>query len=188
MAKKRALTDAELLSLAFKDVKPISGRVIKNEKNIKVKKPPEVPSKKNYIIAPKRKTPSKTNYPKLSHGDMPGWDKSSARRMMRGQMRIDARLDLHGYHQKEAYSVLLDFISSSVELKKRCVLVITGKGLHQKTENGFQTGVLRKMVPMWLNEEPNRSQILGFSEAKPVDGGSGALYVMLKRYSEGAKL
>jgi len=188
MAKKPELTDAELLSFAFKDVKPLSGRVIKNEKKKKSNKTIETPNKKSYAIASEKKNPPKTNYPKLSPGDMRGWDKNSARRMMRGKMRIDARLDLHGYHQREAYSVLLDFISSSVELKKRCVLVITGKGLHHKKENGLQTGVLRKMVPIWLNEEPNRGQILGFSEAKPFDGGSGALYVMLKRHREGENL
>ena len=111
-------------------------------------------------------------------------DKNSARRMKRGKMQIDARLDLHGYRQDEAFSILSKFIDNSVKSNKRCVLVITGKGLHHAKMEERGAGVLRKNVPLWLNGEPNRSQILSFSNAKPSDGGSGALYVLLKRRRE----
>jgi DNA-nicking Smr family endonuclease len=105
--------------------------------------------------------------------------------MKRGKMQLDARLDLHGYRQEEAFSILSDFIINSARSKKRCVLVVTGKGLHNETAGDTGMGVLRKSVPIWLNEEPNRSQILSFSHATPSDGGVGALYVLLKRQRGG---
>jgi DNA-nicking Smr family endonuclease len=56
--------------------------------------------------------------------------------------------------------------------------VVTGKGL----ETG---GTLRHMVPRWLNEEPNRARVLAYSPAQPRHGGSGALYVLLRRRRAG---
>ena len=60
---------------------------------------------------------------------------------------------------------------------KRCVLVITGKGL--KSDGSI--GVLRENIPDWLNERRNRGLIIAFSHAVQKDGGEGAFYVMLKR-------
>ena len=57
---------------------------------------------------------------------------------------------------------------------KRCVLVITGKGLSSG-------GVLRDQVPRWLNLAPNRARVLAFDYARQHHGGAGALYVLLKR-------
>ena len=179
--KKNNFSDAELLSFALKDVKPFPGRRI--ETNIK-QNTNSMNSMSGNIVNKNTSNieiRSKPTRRKLLHGDTPELDKGSARRMKRGKMQIDARLDLHGYHQREAFSVLSNFISYSFQENKRCVLVITGKGLHYKGGGEQRVGILRKMVPIWLNEEPNRSQILSFSHAKPSDGGVGALYVLLKK-------
>ena len=93
-------------------------------------------------------------------------------------MAIDARLDLHGSTQQEAHRDLNGFIERCYARNFRCVLVITGKGL--RLSSG-EIGVLRRAVPQWLNDQPLRSMILGFSHATPKDGGEGALYVLLKR-------
>ena len=185
MTKKLDFSDAELLSFALKDVKPLPGHAIQSEikQNANAIKPP--PEKPADIDLPNKTTIKKATYPLLLHGDTPGLDKNSARRMKRGKMQIDARLDLHGYRQDEAVCILADFIINSVRSIKRCVLVITGKGLHHEKPGDRVAGVLRKNVPIWLNEEPNRSQILSFSHAVPSDGGVGALYVLLKKQREG---
>ena len=115
--------------------------------------------------------------PELSHGARTGLDKSSAKKLNKGQHAIEAHLDLHGMTQQQAHVALTFFIEASFEARKRCVLVITGKGLRL----GGSVGVLRLAVPRWLNEEPNRSRVLAFSYATLKDGGEGALYVMLKR-------
>ena len=58
---------------------------------------------------------------------------------------------------------------------KRCILVITGKG---SLETG---GVLRRMVPLWINQSPLRGVVIAIEKAIPRDGGSGAYYLLLRR-------
>lgn len=105
----------------------------------------------------------------------PGLDRRSAERLKRGQLRPEARLDLHGMTQDEAHRALEEFLASAQERGKRAVLVITGKG------SGGARGVLRDAVPRWLGEAPNRGRVLAMATAQPKDGGAGALYVLLRR-------
>jgi len=115
--------------------------------------------------------------PELGHGEVAGVDKRTAQRMRRGQMRIEGRLDLHGLTQEEAHRAVTSFIAGSQASGRRCVLIVTGKGL----KPDGRTGVLRANVPHWLNLPPNRARVLAFSYAAPKDGGEGALYVLLRR-------
>ncbi len=190
MAKKPKIpeiSDADLLAFALKDVDPLPGRKI--EKDIQNAPPKINPAVTRSPNANLRNVPAqkKSDQPALSHGDTPGLDKRSAQRMKRGQMQIEARLDLHGHHQDEAHRALNGFISGAANAGKRCVLVITGKGLKMDGSNERQIGILREMVPRWLNEEPNRSRILSFNHATPADGGTGALYVLLKKKRAGER-
>lgn len=104
-----------------------------------------------------------------------GLDRRNAQRLKRGQMAIEARLDLHGMTQAEAHGALARFIARSYDDGRRAVLVITGKG----TRDG--EGVLRRAVPRWLDEPALRPLILARDEAQPRHGGAGALYVLLRR-------
>jgi len=104
------------------------------------------------------------------------------RKLRRGQMPIDARIDLHGMRQDEARSALERFIDARVKRGDRTVLVITGKGL-KKTGFGAieQRGVLRHMLPLWLKEPALAPHIAGWEVSAPHHGGAGAYYVRLKR-------
>ncbi|MEE8563481.1 MAG: Smr/MutS family protein [Alphaproteobacteria bacterium] len=113
----------------------------------------------------------------LAAGAAPGLDKRTAQRLRRGQIRIEGRIDLHGMTRVEAYRNLSDFLKSSAAGGRRCVLVITGKGLSQ----GAGSGILRAEFPRWLNEPALRPLILSFAPAQPRDGGGGAFYVYLRR-------
>jgi DNA-nicking Smr family endonuclease len=104
-----------------------------------------------------------------------GLDRRNALRLKRGQLAIEARLDLHGMIQEEAHRALTGFIGRAVGAGKRTLLIITGKG----TREG--SGVLRAAVPRWLGESGLRGHILAISPAIPRDGGAGALYVLLRR-------
>lgn len=115
----------------------------------------------------------------LSHGSTAGLDRRNAERLKRGKMAIEATLDLHGMTQAQAHGALNRFIHGSEAAGRRCVLVITGKGIAK--ESG---GVLRNQVPNWLNEPGNRERILAFNYAQQSHGGTGALYVLLKRRRE----
>ncbi|MGD1878823.1 MAG: Smr/MutS family protein [Kiloniellaceae bacterium] len=112
----------------------------------------------------------------LSHGSRDGLDRRKAERLRRGKLPIEATLDLHGLRQAEAHRRLEGFLADCHAAGKRCVLVVTGKGLHKE-----EGGVLRASVPRWLNEAPNRSRVLSFDYAQQKHGGTGALYILLRR-------
>jgi len=115
--------------------------------------------------------------PELAAGGASGVDKRTAARLKRGQLPIEASIDLHGMTQDEAHRALAAFLEGAQTASRRAVRVITGKGLRP----GGGIGVLRAAVPRWLNEAPNRRRLLAFSQARPKDGGEGALYVLLKK-------
>ena len=125
---------------------------------------------------PRAVIPTKKMLPALTHDAAPGLDRRSVERLRGGELRIEARLDLHGMTQGEAHRALGDFVAHAHRAGLRCVLVITGKG-----GRGSGDGVLRAAVPRWLNEAPNRAALLAFAPAQPRDGGTGALYLLLRR-------
>jgi DNA-nicking Smr family endonuclease len=118
----------------------------------------------------------------LSHDRLIDLDKRTGQKLVRGKLPLEGRLDLHGLTQDQAHGKLTRFIATSAEAGKRCVLVITGKGLKPTGE----TGVLRQAVPRWLNSSELRPLVLAIRYAQAKDGGEGALYVLLKRRREKA--
>jgi len=121
------------------------------------------------VIVPKiTPQPAKT----LAHGQSAGLDKRQAERLKKGRLAVEAKLDLHGQSQQEAHRALSAFIEGQWSVGRRCVLVVTGKG----------KGILQSAVPHWLNQPPVNQRILSFTYAQQKDGGTGALYVLLKRH------
>ena len=115
----------------------------------------------------------------LAIGRIADVDKRLAERLRRGRLPIEGKLDLHGLTQGEAHDQLAGFIAVSQKRGHRCILVVTGKGLWREG-----AGILREMVPRWLNEAPNRARVLAIAHAQPRHGGTGALYLLLKRRRE----
>lgn len=103
-----------------------------------------------------------------------GISRSNARQIKSGQAEITARIDLHGKTRDQAMTSLRSFLNGAARAGHRTVLVITGKGTGGN-------GVIRRSLPVWLNEEPLASLVIAYSEAQPKDGGSGAFYVRLRR-------
>ncbi len=122
-------------------------------------------------IASKKRTLKQVTPVDLRHGEKAGIDGSTKRRLFRGEVPIDLRLDLHGMTAARAHKQLIQFIVSAANGGCRCVLVITGKGL----------GVLNGHVPNWLKQPPLSLHVLALAEARPKDGGGGAFYVLLRR-------
>ena len=96
------------------------------------------------------------------------------KRLRRGAFSIQDELDLHGLSVAEAKSVLRDFISECADHNRGCVRVVHGKGLG----SGRRGPVLKGHVNRWLRRWDD---VLAFATAKPRDGGSGAVYVLIKR-------
>jgi DNA-nicking Smr family endonuclease len=105
------------------------------------------------------------------------------RELARGRAAIDAALDLHGLTQAEAHQALRGFLRHSQARGARLVIIVTGKGgpLDEVGRWPNERGVLKRLTPQWLREPDLRSVVLGFEEAGRAHGGSGALYVRLRR-------
>lgn len=108
----------------------------------------------------------------------PGLQHTVLRKLRRGQYSVGAELDLHGHTVPEARFMLAQFLLESRQRGIRCVRVIHGKGLGSRR----QQPVLKVKVNHWL---PQREEVLAFCSARPVDGGTGAVYVLLKSLSGG---
>lgn len=122
----------------------------------------------------------------ISHAD--------GRKLRRGRIAIEARLDLHGMRQSEAHAALKRFLFSCHHKGLRWVLVITGKGVRRASaprcddrdealdhSSAPEPGVLRRMVPVWLNQPDLHAVVIGYETAGPQHGGQGALYVNIRR-------
>ena len=177
MSRKRRIPDGEdeaLWQAVTADITPLPRRHPPLKKKLEPKVPAQAPVIRHMKpLALPPALPPRVIRPKppLEHGQTPDVDRRTAERLRRGQMPIDMRLDLHGMTREEAHHVLSAALASAWGSGRRVILVITGKG----------QGILRDAVPRWLNEGERRRRILAFCHAQPKDGGSGALYVLLKR-------
>lgn len=106
-------------------------------------------------------------------------ERKTRRKLVRGTHQVDSRIDLHGLTQHEAHDRLRGFLYHAQSRGHKLVLVITGKG----GGGGYmdERGVLRRSVPQWLAMPDLRHIVLGYEEAHLAHGGSGALYVRLRR-------
>jgi DNA-nicking Smr family endonuclease len=184
--------DFELWQAALRDVKPLRRRRPHSAAKPAAKPPLPGPSATPVAAPPAPVRPAARSDARpapllpITGLRAPGLDKASAERLKRGRYPIEARIDLHGMTQDDAHRTLGDFIARCARAGLRCVLVITGKGLRRPGDEGpggGALGILRNAAPRWLNEAPSRARILAFAAAQPRDGGSGALYVLLRRRS-----
>jgi DNA-nicking Smr family endonuclease len=95
------------------------------------------------------------------------------RRLRRGLIPSEDELDLHGLNQTEARDRLADFIASSRDAGSRCVRVVHGKGYR----SGARGPILKTAVNLWLRRHLD---VMAFTSAKTIDGGTGAVYVLLR--------
>ena len=113
----------------------------------------------------------------------PRMDAGTHRRMQRGKMSPEARLDLHGMTLADAHPALIGFVQASHVAGRRLVLVITGKG-RDRDEGGpipARPGILRRQLPLWVSHPPLSALVLDVRPAHRRHGGSGAYYVYLRR-------
>lgn len=103
----------------------------------------------------------------------PGVGRRTMRRLARGTYAVQAEIDLHGMTVAEARPRLADFIDSAVRSGKTCVRVVHGKGLG----SGQRGAVLKSSVNHWLRRW---DAVLAFVSTRQVDGGTGAIYVLLR--------
>jgi len=116
-----------------------------------------------------------------------GLDRNTEEKVRKGQMAIEARLDLHGRTLDRAREDLLRFVQSSFTQGMRGLLVITGKGRSTR-DSWFAPGegAIKREFPLWLEDPAIKSYILSVSQARNQHGGSGAWYVYLRKNRAGS--
>ena len=107
----------------------------------------------------------------------PGVDSHLLVRLKRGDFAVQAHIDLHGLYADEARDALIAFFERARRDGKRCVLVVHGRGLHSPEG----TSTLKELLLNMLTYGPLSKHVLAFATARPVDGGPGAMYVLLRR-------
>ena len=169
------LSFAQLL----RDVKPLR-KEHSNKTELNHPKPKPIPreTQKDNKRVLKESLAISLEYEDLQPGDSlsfcrPGIQKKIFQKLKKGQFKIDAELDLHGMTVAQAQEALAQFIHNSRITHNRCVRIIHGKG-YGSSNKGPR---LKPMVSQWLQK---RNEILAFCSARPVDGGTGAIYVLLK--------
>ena len=110
-------------------------------------------------------------------GAGPGIDRNLLRSLRRGDFSVQGRLDLHGMTAAQAKDAVERFLSDNRRAKKRCVLIVHGRGLNSKD----QIPVLKDGLKQWLSQKRVGQMVLAFATARPQDGGAGAVYVLLRR-------
>lgn len=166
------MTDTQEWESAVKGV-----RRLKTNRHVEEIKPKEVKIRKDKVttvafdILKKGKSVQKDDFSQM--------DGSLAKRFKREEFKVEATLDLHGITEKDAFERVCDFIKSAYAQKKRCVLIITGKGLDDTLFS--ERGVLRKSVPTWLSGAEVSSLILAYKNPSEALGGTGALYILLRK-------
>lgn len=110
-------------------------------------------------------------------------DQKAHRKLVRGKLHPESRIDLHGMTLADAHPALMRFIADAHARGLRLVLVITGKGKlrEEYAPMPSRVGALRHEVPHWLTSGALRPLVLQVTEAHRTHGGSGAFYVYLRR-------
>ncbi len=113
----------------------------------------------------------------------PNMDRRNFQRLLRGQIEIDATLDLHGMTAELARQRLVLYLQQAHARGARLILVITGKGTktHIDEFNRPRSGILRAALPDWLRGGALSGLVLQVTQAHPKHGGKGAFYVYLRR-------
>ena len=166
MARRRSPTQAEraLWGVATRDVRPLDPTAI-----LPVFPPLPEPDPVPPPIVVAATAPAIARAPG-------GVDRVTVERLKRGQVAVEARIDLHGMDQRAAFASLMGFVETSSRAGRRALLIITGKGAPR--EGG---GVLRRNAPNWLMASPLAGRILTIQPAHTRHGGEGAFYVLLRR-------
>ena len=167
--------DAALFRAAVAGVKPLAPSHHVHERRLPSARPLQTEADERAVI---REMLSDPEPDRLESGDTltyqgAGLPDSTFRKLRRGQFAVQDELDLHGLNREHAKLAVTRFLAHCQQQGYRSVRIIHGKG------NGSPNSgpVLKSYLDSWLRK---RSDVVAFSSARPVDGGTGAVYVLLR--------
>jgi DNA-nicking Smr family endonuclease len=176
-AVKQAATDKDLFIRAAGAVKPLPDKRKVHHK-VEQKMPLAMQYQKDEKAVLKEAISDEFDVSTLLHVDehlsfrRPGIGTDVTHKLRRGDWSIQRQIDLHGLRRDDAREALSIFIREAHQQGIRCVRVVHGKGL----SSPGKVPVLKSRVHSWLVQ---KNEVLAFVQAKPADGGGGALVVLL---------
>lgn len=172
--RKLSHEDRIIWAQVTRTVDPLPGRKIEDEDWYSVAEPSAMQPTGSHPPVSQPRIPGKPEPPAKPR--LHAIEQPVVRKLARGRLPIDGRIDLHGMTQSEAHNLLFGFLARAHERGLRHVLVITGKGASLGSD-----GALKRLVPQWLAKPEFRFLISGHEEAARSHGGQGALYIRLRR-------
>ena len=180
MAKSSDISeeDMALFRDAIGDVTPIKKQPLVHETNKPVAKPLQKEADDQSVM--QELIDGEFDTHDLEMGDelifiRPGVQKQTLRKLRRGQYPVESELDLHGMTVIMAKDALSNFLKQCHQTQRRCVRIIHGKGLGSKNKKP----VIKNKLNNWLQQ---RDDVLAYCSARQIDGGTGAIYLLLKKY------
>ncbi len=181
MADREHETDLEFFRAAMQRVQPLD---VDEPPDMDTPRPAPVPLQRladdRAVLQTLLVPPDGTSIPYNETGEelaylRPGLQHRVLRRLKRGYYRVAAELDLHGMTAATARHTLTRFLNRCRQRDYRCVRIIHGKGRRSSNRGP----ILKGKVDRWLRQ---RAEVLAFCSARPVDGGTGAVYVLLQHH------
>ncbi|MEN5275333.1 Smr/MutS family protein [Brucella sp. TWI432] len=179
--------DRILWETVAKTAKPLAGKKLQAEElsvfsELMAQEAEKKPVKK--APSPVAETqPPKKKVNSLKEMPIHAFDRPTHRKISKGRVDIEARIDLHGLTQNDAYELLYGFLLSAHARGLKHVMVITGKGRSFGSE-----GVLKQAVPHWFSTPLFRLLVSAYEDAAHHHGGHGALYVRLRKQTQNGGL
>jgi DNA-nicking Smr family endonuclease len=182
---KKSPDESSIFIEAMKDVKPLSspGKTIPRKPNLDIKPAHPAPDDEleamaylSDLVAGNAEMDI-TFSDEYIEGSVPGFDRKLMRKLRNGHFPIQDFIDLHGMTRQLAKMKVREFLLASYKNGLRCVLIVHGRGLN--SENHIP--VLKERLPVWLSRGPVKKIVLAFSTARPYDGGTGAIYILLRK-------
>lgn len=160
---------------AMEGVKPLKSNKIIPEKTL----PKPIPKQRFLDEILVREEMFSDNHSYIETGDelsfiRPGVQSNILKKLQRGHFSIEAELDLHGMIARIAHLEVAKFLHQCQDYNIRCVRIIHGKGYGSWQKQP----ILKSKLNKWLEQH---SEVLAFCSARPMDGGTGAVYVLIKR-------
>ncbi|WP_421565361.1 Smr/MutS family protein [Ochrobactrum sp. EDr1-4] len=179
--------DRILWETVAKTAKPLAGKKLQFEElsvfsELMAEKAEKKPAKQVSTpvadpVEPKKKITALKELP------IHAFDRPTHRKISKGRVDIEARIDLHGLTQNDAYELLYGFLLGAHARGLKHVMVITGKGRSFGSE-----GVLKQAVPHWFSTPLFRLLVSAYEDAAHHHGGHGALYVRLRKQTQNGGL
>jgi len=168
--------DLQLFKEAMHDVKPIShNKVTHSTKSIKKRKTETRESLKK-TDQHRFSTENAPDCDVILRFDRPGIQKTTLKNLRQGKFPVEASLDLHGFTAEQSRNAFIEFMDYCNNSQSKVVCIVHGKGFGSSEKKP----VIKPLINKWLKESEN---VLAFCSAQPKDGGTGAVYVLLKRAS-----